>query len=89
MAALSLGLRDDSRIKMKISGARVTLDQQLLAVIADALKFIQWTKTDHGKRRRYDGKSIYETLMNPKGKDEYQVFNSPEEFDAYMKTFEV
>ena len=74
---------------MLLTGSRMTLEQQLLAIIADALKFIQWTKTDHGKRRKYDGKSIYEALMKPRGKEEYQAFNSPEEFEAYMKTFEV
>ncbi len=88
MAALVVGLRNDSRLKMKAAGVKITLDQQLMALMVDSLNFIKWTKTDH-KKRRYDGKSVYDALMNPVAKDEYQVFNSPEEFEAYMKTFEV
>lgn len=89
MAALLVGLRDDSRYKMKLSGTHITLEQQLLAAILDDIRFIRWTKTDHGRRKTYNGKSVYQELMNPKEKEEFMVFDSPEDFDEYMRSFEV
>ena len=37
LAVLAAGLREDSRIKLRMSGARVPLETLLLASIADAL----------------------------------------------------
>lgn len=45
VAALAFGLREDSRIKMKMTGTKVTVDTYLLAVIADSVNFIRWSKT--------------------------------------------
>ena len=45
LATLAAGLRDDSRIKIKLSGARAATDTLLLASIADALNFLAWAKT--------------------------------------------
>lgn len=45
VAALAFGLRDDSRIKMKMAGAEHPADLLLLAHIADSASFIKWTKT--------------------------------------------
>ena len=73
---------------MKHAGQHITLDQQLAAAMLDALRFIQWTKTDHGRRRTYPEKSVLDALMNPKPKDEYMAFETPEEYEAYMKRFE-
>ncbi len=86
VAILAIGLRDNSRIKMSVSDVHITLDQALLANIADSLRFIAWTKTKHG--RKYTEKSILKTLMDHKKKDDYKVFNSVEDFDRYMKQFE-
>lgn len=87
MAALAIGLREDSRIKMRLSGRSITLDQVLAAAALDELRFIAWTKTKHGKR--YTGKSILKELMDPPKKNEYESFDSPEELEAYLKSFEV
>ena len=40
VAALSIGLRGDSRIRMKLSGMKLTLTESLLAMIADNLALI-------------------------------------------------
>lgn len=87
VAALLIGLRDDSRIKMKISGRRITLDQELAAGTLDALRYLCWTKSEH-KSKRYTEKSVLEHLTNPPQKDEYEIFDSVEEFETYMKSFE-
>ena len=88
-AALLIGLRDDSRVKQHLSGNRVTLTEALMAIIADRLSFIAWTKTkDAQQGHKYNGKSIYETLTKPKqDKDEIISFDTVEEYDEYMKRF--
>lgn len=42
LAALSFGLRDDSRIKMKIAGIEYVPNYMLLASIADNLKMLRY-----------------------------------------------
>ena len=88
VAVLLLGLRDDSRVKMHISGSKATLEQILLAVIADNLNFLSWTKTKDAKKGRYKKKSIVRALMDLDKKDDLQAFESIEEFNTYMKQFE-
>lgn len=42
LASLSCGLRDDSRIKMRLRGDKIPYDQFLLAYIADRMTQILW-----------------------------------------------
>lgn len=42
MAVLACGLRDDSRIKKKLSGTRIGTDTQLLASAVDFLGLLVW-----------------------------------------------
>ena len=89
MAVFSLGLRDDSRVKMHFAKCKITLEQALFARMADSLGFIAWSRTkDAAKGRRYKEKSILKELMHPEKKDEYMLFASVEDFDAYMKSLE-
>ena len=45
LAVLSCGLRDNSRIKMAMSGMDVSMDRLLLAGCFDMLSWIKWSKT--------------------------------------------
>lgn len=89
VAALVLGLPDESRVKMKLSGQKITLNQTLMAMMVDSLQFIAWTKTKEAKNGRYKQKSVLKTLMGEydKAKDELESFSSVEEFEAYMNGF--
>lgn len=86
-ATLLIGLKDDSRVKMHFSKARVTLEQSLLAIIADRLDFLSWTKTkDAQKGHKYNKKTIFDTLTKePKKKEQLMSFDTPEEYDRYMQ----
>ena len=88
-AALLVGLGEDSRVKKYLSGNKISLKEALLAVIADRLNFIAWTKTEDAHRgRRYKGKSIYEALTKkPEPKEELMVFDTVEDYEEYMKRF--
>jgi len=42
VATLSAGLRDNSRIKMKISGAKASREELLIATVADGVHALLW-----------------------------------------------
>jgi hypothetical protein len=89
VATLLIGLRDDSRVKMHFSKTRLTLDQALLAIAADNLAFLAWTKTkDAAKGKKFNRPSLFENLMQEekkKDKDDLMMFDSPEEYDEYVR----
>ena len=84
VATLTIGLRDDSRVKKKISGQKLTIEQSLLAFILDDLNLILWSKS---KRRGAKPKSIYKKLTEEKArKDELRSFDTPEDYEAWMRS---
>lgn len=50
VATLSVGLRDDSRIKMKMNGAKAPLNTIILGAIADRIGNLIWKLSDESKR---------------------------------------
>lgn len=92
VAVLVFGLRDSSRVKMKLSNSYITLEQTMLAMQVDALRYLCWTKSkDAHKGRPYKEKSIVKVLNKEyeKDKDELEVFETIEEYENYMSRFEV
>ena len=86
VAALSSGLRDDSRIKLKISGQKISSDIALLAAAVDRLSMLVWAKTKDGQKGRNKPDSILQKLMGGRQEEEdYMVFKTPEDFDAAWK----
>ena len=62
LATLAAGLRDDSRIKIKLSGARAATDTLLLASIADALNFFSMGKDEGGADRQKPPQIVFERV---------------------------
>ena len=85
VAALSAGLRDDSRIKMKIHGESASRTEMLLAMVADGVNALLWRFGAYKDKPA----SIVEALTSgPKEKSGNVVaFSSPEEFEAAMAKF--
>ena len=54
-AALSVGLRDNSRVKMKLAGVEAGQDTLLLAAIVDRLSLLWWAKTKDAESGRNGG----------------------------------
>lgn len=50
VAVFSCGLRDDSRIKMKMSGHSVPMETLFLAGISDKLSTLVWFQTEDGQK---------------------------------------
>ncbi|MDO4800606.1 MAG: DUF5361 domain-containing protein [Prevotellaceae bacterium] len=86
VATLVLGLRNDSRVKMKLSKTQINTEQMMLASIFDDLQFLCWTKTTDGQHNRNRPKSLLKKLMgdDEMDKDNLMSFSTPEEYEAHM-----
>lgn len=82
VAVFACGLKDDSRIKMKISGQLVPIDTLLLAGISDKLSTLVWFQTKDGQKGKNRPTMIMDLLTNKEteSKKDVVVFNSGEDF---------
>lgn len=84
VAILASGLRADSRIKMKITGAKADDALILLAYAVDRLGLLVWQQTKDGYKGRNKPDSIVERIL---GDDQTKTihhvtaFNSPDDFE--------
>lgn len=86
IAVFSCGLRENSRIKMKLSNQSVPLDITLLAGIVDRLSMIMWQKTKDGQSGKNKPTFILDLLSGkPQAEKKEVVFNSSEEFEKTRK----
>ena len=84
VAALAVGLRETSRIKMRMTGMRLSTDTALLAAVADRLSILVWAKTDDARRGRNRPASILDALLHPEGKPaDTRAFASGADFLRY------
>lgn len=82
-AILAIGLRDDSRIKRRLSGARYDKNTLLLAAIADRLSILVWHGTKDGQKGKNKPKMIMDTLLSgPKKSQQTESYATPEEYLA-------
>lgn len=83
VALFSCGLRDDSRIKKKLSGGtKESAEEMLLAIIADRLGTLVWFSSEDGEKRRNRPKSILSALIGEEEEKEVQAFDSGKDFEA-------
>lgn len=87
VATLVVGLSEDSRIKRKISGAKLTLEQILLALITDGINIRIWQQTKDAQKGKNRPESIYKKLMglDKKRKEELMSFETAEDFERWYK----
>lgn len=79
VAIFAIGLREDSRIKMKLSGAKVSPNILLLSGIIDRLNLLLWSKTKDGLKGINKPKSILNELYNKES--DVSAFTSGKEFE--------
>ena len=83
VAVFSCGLRENSRIKMKLSQQTASIDTMLLAGISDKLGILLWAQTKDGQKGKNLPISILEKVLNlPKKRKEEVAFASGEEFES-------
>lgn len=82
-ATLAMGLRPNSRIIMKLSGATMPLETILMAACLDHLKMIWWSKTEDGQKNRHRPKSTLAALRGTGDGEKTEGFSTPEAFRAW------
>ena len=81
VAVFALGLKDSSRIKIKLSGQKVPLETILLAGIVDRLSILVWGKTEDGQKGRNKPAMMTDALINKEpATADVIVFNSGKDF---------
>lgn len=86
-AVLASGLRENSRIKMIMTGTKVDKDTALLAAAVDRLSMLVWAKTKDAPKGKNRPKSILAMLTKEEKKkpDDLVAFESAEDFEAARK----
>ena len=86
-AAMALGLPDDSRVKLKISGQDFGFDRRLMMLIYDRLNWLRWSKTE-ACRKGYDPPLPLEAEIrqNAQKAEEQRLmgFDDPDELLEYL-----
>jgi hypothetical protein len=85
LAALCVGLREDSRIKMKLSGETLPRRDLLLAAAVDRLSMMVWMQSTDGKNGVNRPPSLVKALTGNREEaspDKPLAFDSPAEFEA-------
>lgn len=81
VATFCVGLRTDSRIKMKMNNVSYSLDTILLAAITDKLSILAWQNTNDATNGINRPKSILSQLLGEKDDNDVESFESPKEFE--------
>lgn len=90
-ATLAAGLRENSRVKMKLTGTKAEDNIFLLAMIADVLRWFQWSWSENATDdNRPESLARYyrngKTVETPKPQEKnFVVFDTPEDFKAEWK----
>lgn len=82
VATFSCGLRNDSRIKMKLSKSTITLEEMLLSAVVDNTNLLAWMQSADGVKGTNRPKSLLSKFIGmEEDNDEIVAFESGEEFD--------
>jgi len=89
VATLAIGLSDDSRIKRKLAGQKLTFNQIINTLMLDDLNLNIWTKTKDAAKGRNKPKSLYKMLTEPKKeKEDLRTFDSIEDYEAWRRSMQ-
>lgn len=83
LATLSVGLREDARIKQKLSGTKLTKLEALAAAAVDRLSLLVWFNSEDGRKGENRPASILSALMGDEPEEKpVEGFETAEEFEA-------
>lgn len=82
LATLCCGLREDSRIKLKMMGMKTSVETILLASVVDKLSFLVWSKTKDAEEGRNPPDSIVRILTGHTNERDIIAFETEEEFET-------
>lgn len=78
VASFAVGLRDDSRIKLKLSGQSFSMEKQLLIAIFDQLNLLIWSKTEDAEKGINRPRLLIDVL---EGRKECVAFDTGKDFE--------
>lgn len=83
VATFSVGLRENSRIKMALVGTKYSFDTLLLASILDNLNIRTWAMSENGRNGINKPKSLVTKLLGKEetNESEYMLFATAEAFE--------
>lgn len=82
LAALASGLRDNSRIKMKMNGQQIPVDTMLLAALVDQMAMSVWMWSENSKKGRDRPRPVLALLTGQETQEEESPgFATPEEYE--------
>jgi hypothetical protein len=79
VASFAVGLRDDSRIKLKLSGQSFSMEKQLLIAIFDQLNLLIWSKTEDAEKGINRPRLLIDVL---EGRKECDAFDTGKDFES-------
>ena len=85
VSVFSCGLKDNSRIQLALSGARIDIDRMLLAACVDYLALIAWSRTADAEKNQNRPQSVYDLLVGRTEETKVTGFDSAEEFEEYRR----
>lgn len=87
VAIFAVGLRENSRIKMKMNNLKYPLNTMFLAMIADSLRMMAWMQTKDGASGVNMPKSILSQLLQEESvsNSDVEAFTTPEDFEKRRK----
>lgn len=85
VATLSCGLRDSSRIKMKLAGEKLSFEQVLLINAYDRLNWLCWSKTKPAQDGERPPASLFERIMGMEEPESFG-FATGEEYEKYRES---
>lgn len=84
LATLFVGLREESRTKMYLLGAKSTRTDILMAAVVDRLSMLLWMLSEDGKNGINRPKSIISAILGTQeeeNKDKVEAFEKAEDFE--------
>ena len=84
IATLLTGLRESSRVMLKITNRKLPLDQMINVMSFDVLNLILWSKTVDGQNNVNRPKRLMDVFNKTETVDEIKTFDSGEELLAEL-----
>lgn len=86
VALFAIGLRENSRIKIKMSNMKYSLETTMMAAILDRLSILIWFNSEDGRKGINKPTMITERMNITKDSDKDVVaFDTPEEYEQYRQ----
>lgn len=80
-AMLSAGLRENSRIKLKMSGTKAPVDTLLMVAVFDRINHLIWMRTEDGHKGINHPVPLMKSFVDQDDPDDHESFETGNDFD--------